>query len=615
MSTASALKLDKVFAYAREELLEIVFDGNYESVHREVREALFDPIFEHRPNLNLSQAGRLSYERSRVLHSKLEKPLDILRKPLRLYALAEWCGLLDVSCFSLVMVHYNLSLGTVFDHDIDREEIADYVEELNSLSSFSPYMATELGYGNNVSALRTEAVYDHATRTFVLNTPDALAQKFMSYSGFADIPKIAVVMARLKVEGADCGVFPFLVRLSTEQGRCEGIRAVVCPEKPVQGLDNGLTWFDHVRIPARNIILGKVAQITEDGKFKPAFGNSRTRFHRAMSRIIPGRLCVSSAATALGRASVYIALRYAQQRLTNAPGTNDMPIIEYRSHQLSTFTALAKVYAITLFANYVKREYVAQIDNPSTKMLNLINIVKPVATWEMDGVVTLCRERCGAQGIFGINRIIDFGTLLPGVVTAEGDNQVLLATTAGQMLAQPWGESIPAPQQYAASHVSDCARLIELLRFREHTLWTSIREQKEQAEDKNYFDAWNDVINSGIEMTRLHGIRTALQCLYQAAVDAENPDVGAALTLLGALFGLSELQRNTGWYMAHGVLSGEEVLALPAINDALCVALRPHVPMLLDGFALTPELLRAPIAYDDYATEFCRQVNANAAAQ
>ena len=39
MSTASALKLDKVFAYAREELLEIVFDGNYESVHREVREA------------------------------------------------------------------------------------------------------------------------------------------------------------------------------------------------------------------------------------------------------------------------------------------------------------------------------------------------------------------------------------------------------------------------------------------------------------------------------------------------------------------------------------------------------------------------------------------------
>ena len=612
MSTVSALKVDQASLTTREELLGIVFDGNYESVHQDVRELLFDPIFAHRSNLTLSQAGRLSYERSRALHRKLEKPLDILRNPLRLYALAEWCGLLDVSCFSLVMVHYNLSVGTVYDHGQDRDDIADYVDEMNSLASFSPYMATELGYGNNLAALRTEAVYDHASQTFVLNTPDPLAQKFMSYSGFGDIPKIAVVMARLKVDGADYGVFPFLVRLSTEQGLCEGIRAVSCPEKPVQGLDNGLTWFDHVRIPARNILLGDVAEITAEGKFKPVIANPRTRFHRALSRIIPGRLCVSSAATALGRASVYIALRYAQQRLTNAPGNDDVAIIEFRSHQLSTFTALAKAYALTLFANYVKREYVGQIERPSAKVLNLINIVKAVATWEMDGVVNLCRERCGAQGIFSINRIIDFGTLLPGVVTAEGDNQVLLAATAAQMLAQPWSERVPAPHQHAGSDLTDCARLVELLLFREHKLWTAAREQKEASEDKGYFGAWNDVINSGIEMARLHGIRNALQCLHKAAAEAENAEVGAALNLLGALFGLSELQRNTGWYLAHGVISSEQVLALPAVLDALCVALRDHVPMLLEGFALTPELLRAPIAYDDYATEFCRQVNAEA---
>lgn len=612
MSAVLNLELEKATVSSREALLQIVFDGNYERVHREIRDAMFDPVFAHRSDFTLSEAGRLSYARSRALHGKLEKPVDILRNPFRLYALAEWCGLLDVSCFSLIMVHYNLSFGTLFDHGLNREDIADYIEELNSLSSFSPYMATELGYGNNVAALRTEAVYDHVTRTFVLNTPDALAQKFMSYSGFGDIPKIAIVMARLKVDGADCGVFPFLVRISTEQGLCEGIRAVPCPEKPVQGLDNGLTWFDHVRIPARNIILGNMARITDDGKFKPLIGNSRSRFHKAMSRIIPGRLCVSSAAVALGRASVYIALRYAQRRLTNAPGTNEMPIIEYRSYQLATFTALAKVYAITLFANYVKRKYVEQIESPSAEVLTLINIVKAVATWEMDGVVTLCRERCGAQGIFSINRIIDYGTLLPGVVTAEGDNQVLLATTAGQMLAQPWSEDVPAPDRHLNGDVTDCAWLIELLRFREYKLWSSSREQKDNSEDKSYFDASNEVINSGIEMARLHGIRTALECLHRAAVQTENAEVGTALKMLGTLFGLGELQRNTGWYMAHGVLSSEQVLALPACADALCVSLRPHIPMLLDGFALTPELLRAPIAYDDYATEFCRQVNARA---
>lgn len=611
MSTAAAMYAETDTVSARDELVAIVFDGNFETVHQDIRNALFDPVFEHHPNLTLAQAGRLSYERSRKLHSKLEAPLEILGNPLRLYALAEWCGLMDVSCFSLVMVHNNLSLGTVFDHAAKREDITDYVGELNSLASFSPYMATELGYGNNVAALRTEAVYDHATSTFVLNTPDQMAQKFMSYSGFSDIPKIAIVMARLKVDGADCGVFPFLVRISTEAGLCEGIRAVPCPEKPVQGLDNGLTWFDHVRIPARNIILGDMAEITEDGKFKPAIANSRTRFHKAMSRIIPGRLCVSSSAAALGRASVYLALRYAQKRLTNAPGTNEMPIIEYRSHQLATFTALAKVYGLTLFANYVKREYVREIDNPSPRVLNLINILKPVVTWEVDAIVTLCRERCGAQGIFGINRIIDFGTLLPGVVTAEGDNPVLLSTTAGQMLAQPWSESVPAPQQYASGDVTDCEWLIELLRFREYELWTSIREQKEQSEHKGYFDAWNDVINDGIEMARLHGIRFALQELSGAAACARNAEVGRALNLLGSLFGMSELQRHSGWYMAHGVLEGQQVLSLPAVADRLCMLLRAYVPMLIDGFALTPELLRAPIAFDDYATEFCRQVGAN----
>ncbi|MGH3962191.1 MAG: acyl-CoA dehydrogenase [Pseudonocardiaceae bacterium] len=589
----------------RADLTRLVYDGTYEQVHEDIRAALLDRIFDAREGLSLPEAGRLAYQRSRYLHGQLERPMEILRNPRRLFALAEWPSLLDVSTFSLLMVHYNLCFGTVFDHGIDRPDLKDYIDELDGLSSFGPYMATELGYGNNVAALRTEAVYDPASETFVLNTPDALAQKYMSYSGFQDIPKIAVVMARLKAADKDHGVFPFLIRISDSDGLYEGVHAASCPEKPVQGLDNGVTWFDHVRIPRRNLLLGDMGEFLADGTFRPAGGNQRKQFLRAMSRIQPGRLCVSSSAVGAGRASVYIALRYAKQRLTNAPGRNDMPIIEYRSHQLALFTALAKVYAMTFLLNHAKREYIEQQDGTSAEQNNLISITKALSTWEMTEVIAVCRERCGAQGIFSVNRIADYGSLLQGLVTAEGDNQVLLATTAGQLLAQRDSEPVPGAPEPRERDAQDPTLHLELLRYREHTLRKAARAaMADESGERTYLEAWNGTMNTALTMARGRGVRVALERFLGAAADAETVEVREALRLLASLYGLTEIQRDAGWYLARDVLTAEQVERLPATIDALCALILPHVTVLIDGFQLSPELLRAPIAADDYVTAF-----------
>lgn len=587
---------------ASAELLHLIFDGNFEQVHREVRDVLFDPIFDAREGLTLQQAGELAYERSRFVHSQLERPLQILSNPLRLFALAEWPCVLDVSTFSLLMVHYNLCLGSLVDHGSDRADLADYFEALDSLAAFGPYMATELGYGNNVAALRTEAVYDRAADCFVLNTPDSLAQKYMSYSGFSHIPKVAVVMARLKADGIDHGVFPFVVRISDGDGLCPGIRAVPCPEKPVQGLDNGLTWFDHVRIPRRNLLYSDMARFTEDGQLQLTSGNARRRFLRSMSRIQPGRLCVSSSAVAAGRAATYIALRYAQHRLTNAPGRRDVPILEYRSHQLALITALAKVYAMTLLVNTAKRQFVASGATVPADLNDLISITKALSTWEMTEVVTVCRERCGAQGIFSVNRIADYGSLLQGLVTAEGDNQVLLATTAGQLLSRGDDTATAAAPDPRGRDVTDLSWQIELMQYRERMLFHACRDS--MSGDGGYFDAWNDSINAGLAMARQRGVRVALHSMQAAVESAQDPRVRSALGLLAALYGITELQREDGWYAASGCLTSEQVLGLPRQADSLCARLVPHVPMLIEGFGLTPELLRAPIAAEDYVSAF-----------
>lgn len=589
----------------RAELARLVFDGTYENVHADIRTLLMDPVFDARDGLSLPEAGRLAYERSRFVHGRLERPLEILKNPRRLFALAEWPSLLDVSAFSLLMVHYNLCLGTVVEHGGEREDLKDYLEELDGLVSFGPYMATELGYGNNVAALRTEAVYDRRTETFVLNTPDPLAQKYMSYSGFGDVPKVAVVLARLKADGKDHGVYPFVVRVSDAGGLCEGIHAAPCPEKPVQGLDNGLTWFDHVRVPRRNLLLGDMGEFTADGTFKAAAGNGRKRFLKAMSRIQPGRLCVSSAAVGAGRASVYIALRYAAQRLTNAPGRNDMPVIEYRSHQLSLFTQLAKVYAMTFLLNHAKRAYLSQAGEMSAELNVLIALTKVLTTWEMTETIAVCRERCGAQGIFSVNRIADYGSLLQGLVTAEGDNQVLLATTAGQLLARPAAAAaVGSPAERGRDGLLDLDLLVGILGERERALHEEGHARMTDDSDRTYFEAWNTTINSGLAMARTRAVRVALECFAAAVDDAREPSARAALHELALLYALTELQRDAGWYLAHGALTAQEVRVLPGLIDEACTRVAPHASSLIGGFRLSPELLRSPIAADDYVSAF-----------
>ncbi|MDT0465766.1 acyl-CoA dehydrogenase family protein [Streptomyces gibsoniae] len=591
---------------ASADLSRLLFDGRYEQTHQDFHKLLLDPVFDPREGLNMTEAGKLAYQRSRAVHAALERPREILADPWRLFALAEWPALVDVSIFSLLMVHYNLAFGTVVEHG-SRDDLNDLFDELDGLDSFSPYMATELGYGNNVAALRTEAVYDAATETFVLNTPDALAQKYMSYSGFQDIPKLAVVMARLKADGRDHGVFPFLVRISDGNGLCEGVHAAPCPEKPVQGLDNGLTWFDHVRIPRRNLLHGDMGGFDEEAVFRPASGNQRKRFLRAMSRILPGRLCVSSAATGAGRAGVYIALRYAVQRLTNAPGRNDLPVIEYRSHQLALYTALAKTYAMTLLVNHAKREFTgAPQDSVPPEVNHLVSITKALSTWEMTEVVATCRERCGAQGIFSANRIADYGSLLQGLVTAEGDNQVLLATTAGQIIAQSGDAEEPGTSPDPRGRdLRDPAFLVAALRHRERELLRAARAaMADDSQDRTYFEAWNGTINSALEMARVRGVRTALDCLIAAVDGAQNATARRALGLLAALYGVTEVRRDAGWFLARGALTAEQVEGLPRVADALCAELREYSDVLIDGFNLSPELLRAPISADDYVAAF-----------
>ncbi|CAM04723.1 acyl-coenzyme A oxidase [Saccharopolyspora erythraea NRRL 2338] len=589
---------------ARGDLVDLIFDGKFSSLHQDLRAALENPLFDQRPGLSTLEAGRLSYERARFLHEHLELGSELPHDQERMFAVSEWSCLVDITTLPVLNIHYNLCMGTILQHGAGRDDLGDYLDELRSMSSIGLLIATELGYGNNIAALETEAVYDHETGEFVLNTPNARAQKFMPNTGISDIPKLAVVLARLKVSGADRGVFPFIVRISDRNGLRPGVHVTRLPEKPGFALDNGVTRFDHVRIPRRNLLTGSAGRLTDAGEFRANVKNRRTQVLRALDRVTPGRICLSGALISAARASTYIAVRYAWQRLTAAPGRGEVPIISFRSQQSALFTSLARVYAMTFLLNHVKKEYLHRHGGDDTEVNQLVSIAKALSSWEMSEVLHVCRERCGAQGMFSINRIADYLPMAQGVVTAEGDNLPLLATVAGQMVAGRSGRVASAPQVPEPGDIRDGQFHLDLLRYREDSLrWETRQAMRKRSDERpSLASGWNDNMNAAVSMARTRGVQVALERFLDAADRARTEESRTALQLLACLYGLIEVERDSGWYLARNALTPEQVERLPREIDSLCEQILPHSLMLVDAFGVSPELLRAPIAADDYVS-------------
>ena len=118
------------------------------------------------------------------------------------------------------------------------------------------------------------------------------------------------------------------------------------------------------------------------------------------------------------------------------------------------------------------------------------------------------------------------------------------------------------------------------------------------------FDAWNDHVNLALELARWHGTRFVFEA-FDAAVRG-TPELSARQLLrwLCSIFALRQIERASGWLLAAGALAPEQIRALPRVVDAFCRELLPHAPELSEATGITNELLRIPIAEDDYVAAY-----------
>jgi acyl-CoA oxidase len=324
-----------------------------------------------------------------------------------------------------------------------------------------------------------------------------------------------------------------------------------------------------------------------------------------MDRVQAGKLCLTSALLSCARASLFIAVRYAQQRLTFAPGSADVPVIRYRNHQLSLFGGLATVYAMSCLLNATKAAY-ANASRDEGELNRLTAVTKAIATWNAAHVINQCRERCGAQGMFSVNRIADYLLMTQGVITAEGDNEVILSKAAGELMALRRTTSPGSQLDPNGRDLLDERFILALLKFRESVLCeeTSQVFHAQLRGNSDVFSAWNDNINAALSVAHAHGARLAFEEFSRAASEMEVASNRAALRLLVLFYGLQELSKAAAWFLNRGALLREHVERLPRAIDELCVELLPHASNLVEGFSIPNTLLRAPIASEDYVASF-----------
>jgi acyl-CoA oxidase len=573
----------------------------------QVKEVLSGQEFATERGLTQEEQAQRSYSRFKLLRARLDLRLrDVRERPGRLAMALGLVGIVDATLFTVMNIHYCLCGGSFFAQSSHRPELDAYIEELDSGETIGAYLLTELGYGNNVISLKTRADYDAERRELVLSTPCAVARKFMPNTALPNVPKLGVVMARLFSLGQDRGVFPVLVRLRDGVGPCEGVSIVPLGDKPAFSLDNAITSFDGVRVPKCHLLLDDRSVLCDDGSFHSEIQSSRARFLSSIEQVQLGRLCLSSLAATARAVAAFVAIKYGEQRRTFAPRHPDVCILDYRSHQRDVFSALAHAYASRCLVEHALTELVNRKTGNHDHIFRVGVAAKAFATYEAERYVRLCRERCGAAGLLEENRLSAYAAQVQGLVTAEGDNLILLIKMARQML-QRQGYSPPSSAARGPDgSLPEEARLIGLFRERERRMLNELRRGMAPARLPGHelFDVWNDNITLALETARAHSTRLAAEA-FSARI-AELPR-GHAARHLFELFGLRQIEPHLGFYLAEDLLTRGEVKAHRARVDDVCRRLRASALELAEACDVPNSLLRIPLASDDYIAHYDRQ--------
>lgn len=607
--------------------LAAILDGSQKELIDQVKKVISDPSF------NYLQTESLSEYREQVLtwcKQLADHGFGARAYPKEFgggsdmegyFAIMETLSYHDLSLVIKFGVQFGLFGMSIYFLGTEKHH-KNYLQDTGSLKLPGCFAMTETGHGSNVKGILTTATYDKQKNSFIVHTPTESARK--EYIGNAALHgQMATVFAKLMLDGKDYGVNAFLVPIRNTKGTVlEGITIKDCgPKMGLNGVDNGVIYFDNVSIPYENM-LDRFAQVDAEGKFASPIASDNRRFFTMLGTLVGGRIGIPRSGNSASKSGLTIAIKYGDQRRQFGPDhAPEVPILNYRTHQRRLMPLLSNVYALHFALQYLTNRFLNRTEKDMQEIEALAAGLKSFATWNTTKTLQECREACGGKGYLSENRIDALKNDTDIFTTFEGDNTVLMQLVAKSRLtefkqefsnmnffgilnyvvdqaATSFSEMNPiVVRKTDTEHLLDPEFQLDAFRYRERDILTSAarRLKKHLDSGMDSFDAFNQCQFHLLNVGHAYIERIVLEQFIEQVGRTEDANCKVALKKLCDLFALSQIEKNKGWYLEHDYMTGTKTKAIRRLVNQLCWEVRQDAVPLVEAFKIPDSCLSAPI--------------------
>lgn len=604
-----------------------LLDGQYADIIKKVKTITSDPAFQYIDTDNLNERREKVLEWCKLLAKQgfgsmaFPKEYGGGGSMGNYFAIMETLSYHDLSMVIKFGVQFGLWGMSIYFLGTEKHH-KKYLKDIGTLELPGCFAMTETGHGSNVKGILTTATYDHTDKTFTIHTPNESARK--EYIGNAALHgQVATTFAKLIIDGQDYGVSAFVVPLRDKQGNLHpGVTIKDCGRKMgLNGVDNGVIYFDHVRIP-KDDMLDRFAGVDDNGKFTSPIASDNRRFFTMLGTLVGGRIGIPRSGNSASKSGLTIAIKYGDQRRQFGPENEpEVPILNYRTHQRRLMPLLANVYALHFSLQYLTERFLNRSENDMQEIEALAAGLKSFTTWNTTNTLQVCREACGGKGYLSENRIDILKNDSDIYTTFEGDNTVLMQLVAKSRLTEfkqefsninffgivnyvtEQAKTSISEMNYVTIRNTDNEHLLDpdfqlsAFKYRERDILTTAakRLKKHLSRGMDSFDAFNQTQYHLVNVGHAYIERVILEQFIKQVKQTKDKACKTVLKKLCDLFALSQIEKNRGWYLEHGYMEGVKTKAIRKLVNQLCWETRQEAVPLVDAFKIPDSCLGAAI--------------------